>query len=333
MRVMKPSVTKKRIVAGIVLIVLSFMWINNTNLFASSGDSGFRILAHRGLAQVFNEAEADWDSNTAAMIDEPVHGFIENTIPSMQAAFDLGADAVEFDVKCSKDNQLAVFHDSTLLFRCGIEGEVQDYTMAELKQMDVGYGYTADNGKTYPLRGKGVGLMPTMSEVLDFFPDKEFVIEVKDGKIETYEVLWENLSSLSSERLEQLSICCSSDDGASYLRIQNPELKVMSKKTLITALLEYELLGWTGYVPKTMRNTEIRVPLAYAKLLWGWPNKFISRMDASNSRVEITAGKGSLSEGFDTKESIDIIPDGFSGYIWTNRIDIVNPDSVSGKGY
>ncbi len=73
----------------------------------------------------------------------------------MQAAFDLGADAVEFDVKCSKDNQLAVFHDSTLLFRCGIEGEVQDYTMAELKQMDVEYGYTADKGKTYPLRGKG----------------------------------------------------------------------------------------------------------------------------------------------------------------------------------
>lgn len=85
----------------------------------------------------------------AVFIDEPVHGFIENTIPSMQAAFDLGADAVEFDVKCSKDNQLAVFHDSTLLFRCGIEGEVQDYTMAELKQMD------ASNSRVEITAGKG----------------------------------------------------------------------------------------------------------------------------------------------------------------------------------
>lgn len=281
MRALKAYVTKKKIVVGILLTVLFFMWLNNTNLFISSGNSEFQFLAHRGLAQVFDETEADWDSNTAAMIDEPTHDFIENTIPSMQAAFDLGADAVEFDIKCSKDNQLAVFHDSTLLFRCGVEGEVQDYTMAELKQMDVGYGYTADNGQTYPLRGKGVGLMPTMNEVLDFFPDKKFVIEVKDGKIETYRVLWDNLSALSSERLEQLSICCSSDEGALYLRKQNPELKVMSKKTMITALVEYELLGWTGYVPEAMRNTEIRIPLAYAKLLWGWPNKFISRMDAS----------------------------------------------------
>lgn len=29
------------------------------------------------------------------MIDKPIHNYIENTIPSMQAAFDLGAEAVE----------------------------------------------------------------------------------------------------------------------------------------------------------------------------------------------------------------------------------------------
>ena len=79
------------------------MWLNNTNLLYHGQAGTYRLLAHRGLAQTFDESEAGWDSNTAAMIDEPRHGYIENTIPSMRAAFDLGADAVEFDVKLSKD--------------------------------------------------------------------------------------------------------------------------------------------------------------------------------------------------------------------------------------
>ena len=30
------------------------------------------------------------------MIDKSIHNYIENTIPSMQIAFDLGAEVVEF---------------------------------------------------------------------------------------------------------------------------------------------------------------------------------------------------------------------------------------------
>ena len=78
-------------------------------------------MVHRGLAQVFDETNTDWNSNTAAMIEVPTHDYIENTIHSMQAAFDLSASAVELDIKLSKDGQLAVFHDSTLLYRCGVD--------------------------------------------------------------------------------------------------------------------------------------------------------------------------------------------------------------------
>lgn len=83
-------------------------------------------MVHRGLAQVFDETNTDWNSNTVAMIEVPTHDYIENTIHSMQAAFDLGASAVELDIKLSKDGKLAVFHDSTLLYRCGVDGEIQE---------------------------------------------------------------------------------------------------------------------------------------------------------------------------------------------------------------
>ncbi|WP_051353829.1 glycerophosphodiester phosphodiesterase family protein [Atopobium fossor] len=322
--------SKKKLVLISICLLLLFMFVNNTNAFTTPPSSKrYSFLAHRGLAQTFDESQTNWNSNTATMIDEPVHDYIENTIPSIQAAFDLGATAVEFDVKLSKDGQLALFHDATLQYRCGVKGEVQDYTMSELKQMDVGFGYTADGGKTYPLRGKGVGLMPTINEVFNTFPDKEFVIEVKDGKMETYEVLWKFLSSFPPERLKQLSICCANDQGADYLRQQNAELKIMSKNSLITALITYELIGWTGYVPSSMQNTELRIPLRYARFLWGWPHKFMERMEKSNTRVELTAGKESLSEGFDTVESTKDIPDEYSGLVWTNKINEVNPATVN----
>ncbi len=44
----------------------------------------------------------------------------------------------------------------------------------ELQALDIGYGYTADGGKTFPFRGKGINLMPTLDEVLNHFPDRSF---------------------------------------------------------------------------------------------------------------------------------------------------------------
>ena len=63
--------------------------------------------------------------------------------------------------------------------------------------------------------------MPTIDEVFESFPDKEFVIEVKDGKLETYKVLREKLKRLSSERLDRLSVCGASEEGVHWLRSQS----------------------------------------------------------------------------------------------------------------
>ncbi len=52
--------------------------------------------------------------------------------------FEGGADSVELDVKRTKDNQLAVFHDFELSCRTNEEGSPSDYTMEELKEDGVG---------------------------------------------------------------------------------------------------------------------------------------------------------------------------------------------------
>ena len=90
-----------------------------------------------------------------------------------------------------------------------------------------------------------------------------------------------------------------------------------------SALLKYVLIGFTGYIPKELHNMELHLPLKYARFLWGWPVKFVRRMESVNTRVVIVAGDGKWSEGFDTLESLEDIPKGYSGYVWTNRIDRV----------
>lgn len=314
---------KRLIVFGLIMLLLLFIWLNNTNIFYS-GETKYKLLAHRGLAQTFDVSKVNRDTNTAEIIYEPEHPYLENTIASMQAAFDLGADVVELDIKLTKDSKLAVFHDFTLEYRTDGTGEVGDYTMAELRMLDIGYGYTADNGRTFPFRGKGVGLMPELNEVFSAFPDKELLIHVKDGNMKTYEVLWSDyLSTMPPERLAQITVY-GDNAGIEFLREQSPALRLLSMAMMKSALLKYELVGFTGYIPKELHNMELHLPLKYARFLWGWPNKFIERMESVNTRVVIVAGDGEWSEGFDTEESLKAIPKAFNGYIWTNRIDRIN---------
>ena len=58
-------------------------------------------------------------------------------------------------------------------------------------------------------------------------------------------------------------------------------------------------------------------------------------MEAVNTRVELTAGGSDLSEGFDHIHSLKDIPEGFDGYIWTNKINELHlkEGKNEGKGY
>jgi len=49
-------------------------------------------------------------------------------------------------------------------------------------------------------------MMPDLEEVLEAFPDKELLIHIKDGNIETADVLLSYLSQMNEER-RFISIC------------------------------------------------------------------------------------------------------------------------------
>jgi glycerophosphoryl diester phosphodiesterase len=311
--------------AAIVLMLLFvFAYINNSSLFVDNTSNQPFLLAHRGLAQTFPMDGITADTNTAEIIYEPEHPFLENTIDSMAAAFAAGADMVELDIHPTVDGQFAVFHDWILDHRTDGTGVTREHSMTQLKKLDVGYGYTADGGKTFPFRGKGIGLIPSFDEVLDAFPEHELLIHIKSNDPKEGELLAHYLSTLSETELNYLTVY-GGDEPIAVLQDRLPQLRVMSKNTMQKAVLTYMVTGWTGYVPPSMQNAFIILPQNYAQYLWGWPHRLIQRMEIVNTYFILVNGDGQWSEGFDTIEDLEQLPRNYSGGIWTNRIDIIAP--------
>ncbi|MDQ0112635.1 glycerophosphodiester phosphodiesterase family protein [Paenibacillus harenae] len=308
-----------------LVVLIGFIYFNNSSMLTKPRSGDPLLLAHRGMAQTYTMEGIQNDTCTAERIYEPEHPYLENTLASMEEAFRLGADIVEFDVHITKDDQFAVFHDWTLDCRTNAEGVTRDYTMSELKALDIGYGYTADGGQTYPFRGKGIGLMPSLTEVLDYFPDKALLIDVKSNDPEEGRLLAKYLSELTEERRSLLAVY-GGDEPIAALKEQLPDMRVMSKATMKSCLIPYLAVGWTGYVPGACTHSELHIPDKLAPLLWGWPDKFLNRMDKADNRVIVVGGDGSdFSSGFDSTEDMNRLPAVYTGGIWTNRIDRVAP--------
>lgn len=310
--------------AAALFAVVAF--VLNTKLFAPAMEGKATLLAHRGVAQTFPPEGIENDTCTATRIRPPEHEFLENTIPSMQAAFAAGADIVEFDVHPTTDGQFAVFHDWTVDCRTNGKGVTREKSLAELRALDVGYGYTADGGATFPFRGKGVGLMPSLDDVLAAFPDKRFLINVKSRDAEEGRKLAARLKALPEDQRARLAVY-GGNEPVEALRAALPDMRAMSRQSLRSCLLTYLSIGWTGTVPASCRNTVLLVPLNYAWVAWGWPNRFLDRMAAAGSEVYLVGpytGRA-FTTGIDTALDVGQLPVAYNGGIWTNRIQAIAP--------
>src|SRR5262249_18376964 len=89
------------------------------------------LLAHRGDYQRYDRTGLTYDTCTARRIFKPTSRLLENTLPSMRASLDAGADVIELDVHPTTDGQFAVFHDWTVDCRTDGHGATRDHTMAE----------------------------------------------------------------------------------------------------------------------------------------------------------------------------------------------------------
>src|SRR5690554_4158658 len=106
---MKPSFSSTLWIS--VLLLTVFFGLASTDAFAQTVE--VKLFAHRGGA----------------------HEFDENTMQAFQNTYEKGVRGYELDVRRSKDGELVIFHDDTFKRIVGIEGGIEDLTLAEIKKL------------------------------------------------------------------------------------------------------------------------------------------------------------------------------------------------------
>ncbi|WP_265791170.1 glycerophosphodiester phosphodiesterase [Fodinibius salicampi] len=114
-----------------------------------SNDDSFLVIAHRGASAQYPE----------------------NTMPAFKGAVEMEAEMIELDVMMSSDGVPVVFHDARLDDHSDGKGLLKDYTLRELRTLDVGSWFSEQ------YRGEK---MPTLEEAIEFASGKIALnIEIK----------------------------------------------------------------------------------------------------------------------------------------------------------
>ncbi len=166
----------------------------------------------------------------------------ENTLAGIKFALRRNVDWVEFDVRCTKDNQLVVVHDATLLRLARSHHRVRGCTLAEIKEI------ATNSGET----------IPTIQEVLRVIGRRaKVMIELKEPSC---------IKPVVTEISRQIEAGRSYEDflvnSSSVLTLR--KVQKLNRKIRLTFLHHYE----EAFVP--LRFLAIRSVKLYAVGFWSF---------------------------------------------------------------
>lgn len=137
-----PSGSQRRTFASLLLGVLfALSWMSNAH-GQDPAEQRLRLAANR-VTQII--------AHRGASAERP-----ECTLAAIRRAVEVGATAVEVDVRTSQDGKLFILHDATLDRTTNGKGPAGDLTLAQLQQLDAGSWF----GRDY--RGEQI---PSLKEV------------------------------------------------------------------------------------------------------------------------------------------------------------------------
>ena len=175
----------------------------------------------------------------------------ENTLIAFEEAIRVGSNGIELDVHLTKEGKAVVIHDETVNRTSNGEGLVRDFTLKELKSLDMGSWFDS-NVKTCTI--------PTLQEVVELLNRTQFKgllnIELKTNKFE-YPGIEKKVIEILLEQPNVFSVVYSSFNYETLIR-----LKQLDSKAEIALLLEN--VGEN----KTLLNQTIPMKMWHPSLEW-----------------------------------------------------------------
>ncbi|MGO2242500.1 MAG: glycerophosphodiester phosphodiesterase [Halomonas sp.] len=107
----------------------------------------------------------------------------ESTMAAYELAHKWGVDYLELDVQITSDGELVVFHDDTIDRTSDGEGAINDYTLEELKALDIGTWFNEENPDSADTAFEGAQML-TLDELFERFGhDARYYIETKSPQL------------------------------------------------------------------------------------------------------------------------------------------------------
>ncbi len=237
----------------------------------------------------------------------------ENTMPSFELGFELGSEAIEFDVVLTKDSTPVILHDidltktTNVLSHPGLATSVNELTLEELQQLRVVERYPDQRVESAKFSAQF--RIPTLRELLSnsAVDGKHLILELKDGKY------------LDSKGLDLVSAVAHELAASNWqargikLTIESFEFSILKKaKTAFGGKCDFVFLSAPETLPvgrTTLEDDLLReiasefdgVSVAIEML---WQNDFVSRAKALGLKVftytaRIETAQGDLESWFE----------------------------------
>ena len=236
-------------------------------------------MVYRGGGSQVNYDKLSTTGCTAISLSESSSNSVENTLEAVASSVSAGAKVIHLNIHRTSDDQLVVFHDWTLDCATNGTGPVRKSSFKELESVDAGYGYTFDDGSTFPFRGKGFRISK-LEEFYKQYPTHEFWLNLKNNDIRSFNILY---SYISDKKYNPVII--TSSKGIEWFRNKDSSLRLASVDSVKRCGIDYLMVGWAGVVPNSCKNTILLIPPPMTKYFWGYPNRLASRLQKHDSDI------------------------------------------------
>jgi len=161
----------------------------------------------------------------------------ENTLAAFDLALQHGADAIELDAKLTRDEQVIVIHDQSLDRTTDGSGQINSFSLAELKDLDAGSHFDS------AFKGEKI---PTLEEVFERFGNYTHINVELTNYATSSDQLPEKVAELVSRYHLERRVLFSSFNPRSLSRIH----KILPQVPI--GLLA--LPGWKGALARSWMN-------------------------------------------------------------------------------
>ncbi|MBE0539594.1 MAG: hypothetical protein IH620_07765 [Ignavibacterium sp.] len=181
----------------------------------------------------------------------------ENTLKSINLAWQRGADGIEIDVHLSMDNEIMVVHNKKIKTVSGKSLSIKSHTAEELKK------YSVNNTK---IENDASETIPTLKEVLSTVPIKKYIfIEIKCGvKIIPALIRTLNQSKLDTEQIKLIGFGLKK---MSLVKNAFPEYEIFLNKRVSMGKIFPGSSYWDNLIKKLKINFIDGINLSYTRSL------------------------------------------------------------------